>query len=289
MRRALITAVVLAVTCTAGLPVSSAATVARVQVSPGTADPDYATNVTVSGTGFQSVKGGFGGIYVMFGTVDAHWRPSQGGQSGVDYDYVHDAENKNNHGFLKFVSFPGGSTEAEANGGVISSNGSWQTTLVIPRATFPAVGRNGAARPVDCHTVQCGVITIGAHGVVSPDNETFTPVRFAAPGAAPGGAPAATPTAKQTPTPAVKTTPKPKPTPTRSTPSSSPAAAALPATPPAVTPSPVADTRHNNSSSAGWLAAILVGVAGVTAVAGLASGGIWLRRRRITPTDQESS
>ena len=163
MRRALITAVVLAAACTAGLPMSGAATVARVQVSPGTADPDYATNVTVSGSGFQSVKGGFGGIYVMFGTVDAHWRPSQGGQSGVDYDYVHDAENKNNHGYLKFVSFPGGSTEAEANGGVISPNGSWQTTLVIPRATFPAVGRNGAVRQVDCHTVQCGVITLERH------------------------------------------------------------------------------------------------------------------------------
>jgi hypothetical protein len=287
MRRALITVAVVAAVCTAGLPVSDAATAARVQVSPGTADPDYATNVTVTGRGFQSIKGGFGGIYVMFGTVDAHWRPSQRGQSGVDYDYVHDAETKANHGFLKFVSFPGGSTEAEANGGVISPDGSWRTTLVIPRATFPAVGRNGATRQVDCRQVQCGVITIGAHGVVSPDNETFTPVRFAAPGAV-SPAPRTSPSTRTSVPPVGRggtATPKshPEPSPARSTRATS-SAAPPPSTTPPITPSPVADTRHN-SSSAGWIAASF----GVLAVAGLASGGLWLRRRRITPTDQESS
>ena len=43
--------------------------------------------VTVSGTGFQSVAGGAGGIYVVFGWVDdaegGSWRPSTGGATGV--------------------------------------------------------------------------------------------------------------------------------------------------------------------------------------------------------------
>jgi hypothetical protein len=56
---------------------------ARVQVSPATADPDYATTLTLRGCGFQSVPKGYGGIYVLFGWVaDGAWQPSKAGRQG---------------------------------------------------------------------------------------------------------------------------------------------------------------------------------------------------------------
>lgn len=170
----------LAVALVAGGPVA-AAPAARVTVSPATLRPDRATTLSLHGSGFQSIKGGFGGIYVLFGTVDGHWRPSQGGITGVDYRYVPDSQTKDNHGYEKFVSFLDGGTLAEANGGVIAADGTWATTLVVPGATFTTTGAGGTTVTVDCRKVPCGVITIGAHGVVDPDNETFTPVTFATP------------------------------------------------------------------------------------------------------------
>lgn len=142
------------------------------------ADPTYATKVSVAGRGFQSISGGHGGIYVAFGTVKGTWKPTQGGVTGRDYFYVPDSESGSNQGFQKFVSFPGSDTSAEANGGVIAANGTWSTTLTIPGSTFQAADRNGRATTIDCLKVQCGVITIGAHGLKNAHNETFTPVRF---------------------------------------------------------------------------------------------------------------
>jgi hypothetical protein len=164
----------------AGATRASAAT-ARVLLSPATADSEYATKVAVRGAGFQSIKGGFGGIYVLFGTVSGTWQPSKGGESGVDFVYVEDSETMNNHGYQRYLSFPGGSTESAANGGVVNADGSWATQLVIPGPTFPAKGRNGGVEQVNCLRVQCGVITIGAHGVADSSNETFTRVRFVDP------------------------------------------------------------------------------------------------------------
>jgi len=168
------------------LPATPASAAARVTVTSmlGTAvaDATYSTTVTVRGSGFQSVKGGFGGIYVFFGWVDdpsgGTWRPSRGGVTGDDYLYVPDSESKDNQGFQKFVAFPGSSTESSANGGEISASGSWRTTLVIPGPTFQAADRSGKVRTVDCREVTCGVLTIGAHGVTNKNNETFTKVRF---------------------------------------------------------------------------------------------------------------
>lgn len=142
-------------------------------------DSTYSTRLKVSGSGFQSVQGGHGGLYVWFGTVNGTWRPSQGGQSGKNYVYVPDSEAKDNAGFQRFVSFPGSSTADAANGGVMGRDGSWSVNLVVPGPKFQAVGRNGAVTEVDCRKVTCGVITIGAHGVKSARNETFTPVRLA--------------------------------------------------------------------------------------------------------------
>lgn len=198
--RALVTATALAVGTVLLVPTPAQAA-ARVTVSndQGTAkaDPTYATTLTVRGSGFQSIKGGHGGIYVFFGTVSGDWRPSQGGQVGADYRYVPDSESKNNQGFQRFVAFPGSDTAEAANGGTIAANGRWSTSLTVPGATFKTVDRAGKVVQVDCRQVTCGVITIGAHGVKNARNESFTPVKFEwlgasqAPAAAPTTAPAA--------------------------------------------------------------------------------------------------
>ncbi|GAA4696233.1 hypothetical protein [Nocardioides nanhaiensis] len=142
-------------------------------------DPTYATTLTVRGSGFQSVRGGHGGIYVFFGTVRGRWRPSQGGASGSGYLYVPDSESRENQGYQRFVAFPGSDTASSANGGTIAADGTWSTDITVPGALFQAVGRNGAVETVDCREVTCGVITVGAHGVSNATNETFTPVRVA--------------------------------------------------------------------------------------------------------------
>jgi hypothetical protein len=150
---------------------------------------DGPSTLRVSGSGFQSVQGGLGGIYVMFGWVDdpagGSWRPSNGGLTGEDYRYVPDSESASNEGHQKFVAFPGSDTEAAANGGVLAADGTWATELSVPGPRFTSQDRSGATTEVDCTQVQCGVITIGAHGVKNATNETFTPVSFG------GGAPAA--------------------------------------------------------------------------------------------------
>ena len=140
-------------------------------------DATYSSTLTVSGRGFQSIRGGHGGIYVWFGTVSGNWRPSKGGTSGVNYRYVPDKETKGNKGFQRYVAFPGSDTAASANGGTMSADGSWRVNLLVPGPTFQAVGRNGTVETVDCRTVTCGVITVGAHGVKNANNESFTPVR----------------------------------------------------------------------------------------------------------------
>lgn len=147
------------------------------------ADTASSTVLTVSGTGFQSVQGGFGGIYVFFGWVDdpagGTWTPSRGGVTGEDYLYVPDSEARDNQGYQRFVAFPGSDTADAANGGVLAADGTWSATLTVPGPTFQAVDRAGNPRTVDCLEVTCGVITIGAHGVTNANNETFTPVAFA--------------------------------------------------------------------------------------------------------------
>ncbi|MBT1175591.1 hypothetical protein JS530_08795 [Bifidobacterium sp. LC6] len=181
-------AIAFAVTCAmAGLttiPLPSAhaagATVTT-NVEGGTLNPDGETTVDLSGSGFQSVQGGFGGIYVLFGWVSdpngGAWRPSQGGITGENYRYVPDNEN-NPTGYDVFVAFPGSSTESAANGGTIASDGTWHAKITVPGAKFTSYDRAGNPADVDCTTTQCGIITIGAHGVVNANNETFTPLTF---------------------------------------------------------------------------------------------------------------
>ncbi|MCS5722695.1 hypothetical protein N1028_05735 [Herbiconiux sp. CPCC 203407] len=144
----------------------------------GVADPNYLTEITATGTGFQSIPNGFGGIYVFFGWVDGgSWAPSQGGSTGTDYRYVYDDE-ANPVGYQLFVSFPGSSTEYAANGGEVNADGNWSATMRIPGSSFESYDRDGNVTTVDCLQVTCGIITIGAHGVVNPSNESFTPISF---------------------------------------------------------------------------------------------------------------
>ncbi|SIS02099.1 hypothetical protein [Microbacterium sp. RURRCA19A] len=202
-RRLVATATALALTATGvvvGAPAWAAGTVTV--TGPGgtaSADAEYATDVTVSGSGFQAVPNGFGGVYVLFGWVDdpagGSWRPSAGGVVGEDYRYVPDAESSENNGYQRFLAFPGSETESSANG-VLGADGSWSVGMVIPGAVFESQDREGRVTEVDCRKVTCGIITIGAHGVKNANNETFTPVSFAAAAAAPApDAPAAAPMA----------------------------------------------------------------------------------------------
>lgn len=183
LRRLLVLGAVLvaAVGSTVGMPAAHAQGRVSVTNEQGRAviDPTYATTLKVGGSGFQSIRGGHGGIYVFFGTVSSGWRPSQGGVTGKDYFYVPDSESAANAGHQKYVAFPGSDTASSANGGVVSANGRWSTTITVPGARFQAVDRNGKARSIDCRKVTCGIITVGAHGVANAANETFTPVSVA--------------------------------------------------------------------------------------------------------------
>jgi len=159
----------------------------KVSVS-GTPKADGESTLKLSGSGFQSVEGGFGGIYVLFGWVDdasGGWRPSKGGVTGSNYRYVYDDETKP-AGYQLFVTFPGSSTAYAANGGEVAANGTWSGTIKVPGEKFTTYDRSQNETEVDCGEVQCGIITIGAHGVDNANNESFTPVDFSASGAAAG-------------------------------------------------------------------------------------------------------
>ncbi|MGG7466547.1 hypothetical protein [Plantibacter sp. YIM 135347] len=143
------------------------------------ADPNYLTQVQVTGSEFQSIVNGHGGIYVLFGWAEPgeSWKPSNGGTTGGEYRYVPDDET-NPTGYALFVAFPGGDTSYAANGGEVDAAGNWSGVISIPGSTFQAFDRSGNATTVDCRQVQCGIITIGAHGVKNANNESFTPITF---------------------------------------------------------------------------------------------------------------
>lgn len=171
-------------------PAQAAGARVSVSVEGGTLNPTGKTVVDLSGSGFQSVQGGFGGIYVLFGWVSdpsgGSWRPSRGGVTGESYRYVPDDES-NPAGYDVFVAFPGDTTASAANGGQIAANGTWSAKITVPGAKFTSYDRSNNPIAVDCTAVQCGIITIGAHGVTNAANETFTPLRFASQGSTTAG------------------------------------------------------------------------------------------------------
>ena len=146
------------------------------------ASTDGPTTFQVTGSGFQALPNAFGGIYVMFGWVSdpagGLWKPSRGGRTGAELLYVPDSESKGNQGYQRFISFPGSSTGDSANGGTVSEDGTLAFNLTVPGPRFTAQDRSGNSKEIDCLQVQCGIITVGAHGVVNAANESFTPISF---------------------------------------------------------------------------------------------------------------
>ncbi len=180
---ALLFAGVLAAGAAAVLPAPPAHAVGGVTITPAP-DPEGPTVVVLQGSGFQYQPNAPGGVYVFFGVVsDAAsnaWAPSQGGATGVTYSYA------STDGAIRLVAFEGGSSASEANA-VIDANGEWEVEFTIPGSRFTSSSGNphdGAAQEgdeIDCLTYTCGIITIGAHGTVNANNESFTPVTFAVP------------------------------------------------------------------------------------------------------------
>lgn len=252
----LLPAAVLAVTAppaAGALPSDVPAAVAGATVTVDRVDGlpvDQPTQLQVDGAGFQVVRGGFGGVYVLFGWVDdpagSTWRPSAGGVTGVNLRYAVDEAAKDNAGHQVFVAFPGSDTVVEANGGTLGDDGSFHAVLTVPGARFTATGPQGGTTEVDCTQVTCGVLTFGAHGLENANNETFTPVTFGE----------AEPTTAATPEPAAEPTP-----------------AVATATAEA-TSSPAAAEEADDAGTP-----LVPVVLGVVAVAALVVGGLWWRRR----------
>ncbi|WP_157502382.1 hypothetical protein [Leucobacter celer] len=152
----------------------------RVDVSAAPS-ADGSTTVTLTGSGFQYQPNAPGGIYVFFGAVSDpgtnSWAPSQGGRSGSTFGYASAS------GSQLLVGFAGGES-ASASNSLIDANGGWSAEMTIPGAVFdsvsgnPHAGQSQAGGQIDCLQVQCGIITIGAHGMVNANNESFTPVSF---------------------------------------------------------------------------------------------------------------
>lgn len=167
----------LAMTAPAAANPAGASVVVTSEAGDGAIAPEGATTLELSGSGFQVIDGGFGGIYAMFGVVIGEaWQPSAGGAFGDNYRYVQDEQTADNAGYQLFLPFPGSSTEESANGGVLGLDGTWSAELVVPGPVIETLDAAGDVVEVDCREETCGVITIGAHGVVNPTNETFTPV-----------------------------------------------------------------------------------------------------------------
>lgn len=161
-------------------PTTAAHAAGRVDVSTAPS-ADGSTTVTLTGSGFQYLPNAPGGIYVFFGAVSDpgtnSWAPSQGGRSGSTFGYASAS------GSQLLVGFAGGDS-ASASTSLIDANGAWTAEMTIPGAVFdsvsgnPHAGQSQAGGQIDCLQVQCGIITIGAHGMVNANNESFTPVAF---------------------------------------------------------------------------------------------------------------
>lgn len=147
-----------------------------------------------------------GGVYILFGEVKlANWGPSHRGSGGNGlfghaYTYGGDADystrSDDGSGLNRFVAFHPVGADANATDffmtlgaqSGITRPGSFGTgrsganlTLTIPSPVFTYVNpMNDQPVTVDCRTANCGVYTIGAHGVAERANEQFVRIKFAA-------------------------------------------------------------------------------------------------------------
>lgn len=208
------TAAIAAVIAAAALSVAALATGPGV-VPAGAQTPSLAVNPVVLPAGQASTvsvfgssylvpphapdRNVFGGVYVMFGWVapGTTWGPSNrngvdsNGQFGITYSYAGASRSADTRddgtGHNRFVSFTAGGVSGESTDFHMTmdpaypdnSRGNWATTITIPGSVYQWVDpATGATHTVDCTVVQCGIYTIGAHGVASATNERFVPVTF---------------------------------------------------------------------------------------------------------------
>ncbi|MDQ7908052.1 LPXTG cell wall anchor domain-containing protein [Phytohabitans sp. ZYX-F-186] len=295
-------AVALAATAATGAVAARRAASPSLAVSPGTLPADRISTVTVTGKSYLVPPHApgvsvFGGVYVFFGWVAAadHFGPSirnssnNDGTVGVTYAYPGEAGDAGTRddgsGSMRLISFTKGGASGEATDFHMDDNGNWSTTLRIFGATFTTTTAGGGSRTYDCRKVQCGVFTIGAHGVASATNEKFTPVKFQ------GDAPAAAlprPSAGGTGRPPSSAGNAPR-TGTSST--GAPAAGTRESAQPGATgadlvpgadgdsePGQLAGNARTVRSTGGVSLPVLATVVGLLVV--LAGGGLWWRRRR---------
>lgn len=154
-----------------------------------------------------------GGVYVLFGEVKlANWGPSHRGSGGNGlfghaYTYGGDADyatrSDDGSGLNRFAAFYPVGADANATDffmtlgaqSGITKPGSFGTgrsganlTITIPSPVFTYVNpMNDQPVTVDCRTANCGVYTIGAHGVAERANEQFVRIKFVAGGDSGGG------------------------------------------------------------------------------------------------------
>lgn len=182
-------------------------------VSPTSIPASATTSVTVNATGYlvpphNCGSNVFGGVYVFFGWVapGGQWGPSwrnssnANGQFGVSYSYPGEGgggeTRDDGSGVVRLVSFTAGGTSGSETPFHMDGAGNWSTTISVRGALYSWTDvSTGARNTVDCRTVQCGILTIGAHGKNSRTNELFAPISFRnegpPPTVAPGGVTAA--------------------------------------------------------------------------------------------------
>lgn len=183
----------------------------ELSASPAALPADRVSTVTVTGRDYlvpPHAEGVdvFGGVYVFFGWVadPDRFGPSirnsndNDGTFGVTYAYpggAGDASTRDDgSGAVRLVSFTAGGESGQATDFHMDGDGNWTTTVQVFGSTFTATMPDGETRTYDCQEVQCGVFTVGAHGIASATNEKFAPVTFetetgaaSAPADAPGG------------------------------------------------------------------------------------------------------
>jgi hypothetical protein len=174
----------------------------RLAVGASTLPAAGAATVTVTGSRYLTGRyvcgvSKFGGIYVFFGWVQpgGQWGPSwrsatsSAGQFGTTYTYSGEGgggeTRDDGSGTLRLVSFTAGGTSGDETPFHMDANGNWSTTLTVAGPVFSWKDLvTGASQTVDCRAVQCGIFTMGAHGIASRSNEQFVPLSFAS---GPGG------------------------------------------------------------------------------------------------------
>lgn len=233
--------------------------------TPNVASPAGATTITVTGTNYlvpphQQGRSLFGGIYLFFGWVapGGQWGPSWRatataanpwvGQFGATYSYPGEGgggeTRDDGTGTIRLIAFTGGGMSGLETAFTMDCGGNWQTSLVVRGATFQWSDlATGASNTVDCRVVQCGVFTIGAHGIASRTNEQFTPIAIGDGSGAPAPPATASGGGNGDGTPAT-TAPRPSTSARPRTPTTARPGATIPGIPPttSTTPAAPADT-----------------------------------------------